>query len=248
MYGLHLLFKESTDHDEILVYETSSLYGEKGNFRVLQFSNEHIQGAMDLNNPKRIVLEYPRAIIHLMEFTQPSFDHIFIIGHGIGTIASHLRGKRTKVAELDEKIVEVSRRYFGYDLENVRVGDGRSILSGEQSDAFDMIIVDAFTDKGTPLHLVSQPFFEIAKEKLHVRGSIIMNLMGKGANDRLVNAIYHTLNEVFDYAKVFILPAEGSTDMHNIIIIGRNIPIGYQARHMAGFVEFEPGEGYMIRD
>jgi spermidine synthase len=246
---LHLLIKESSNNHEIAVYDTSELYGEKGKFRVLQFSNQAIQGAMDLNNPERIVFEYPRAIIHLMAYNNPSFEDVFVIGHGIGTIAGHFTEKRFKVAELDGKIVEISKKYFGYRMDNVIVGDGRNILGSEEPHAYDYIILDAFTDKGTPRHLTSKEFFKIAREKLDTRGSIIMNLMGKGENDKLINAIHTTLREEFAYIKSFSLVSEAATaDIQNMIIIGRNKPIGFQLRNMASFTEIELRQGHIIMD
>ncbi|MEX2461812.1 MAG: fused MFS/spermidine synthase [Paenibacillaceae bacterium] len=245
---MNLLFKQFSNNHEIAVYDTTELYGEKGKFRVMQFSNMAIQGAMDLNNPDRIVFEYPRAMIHLMEFNDPSFEDVFVIGHGIGTIASHFLEKRLKVAELDDQVVELSRRYFGYNQDNVIVGDGRHILGSEKSQAYDYIIVDAFTNKGTPHHLTSKEFFRITRKKLNSEGSIILNLIGRGGNDKLMNAIHTTLREEFAYSKSFSLPSEGVTDIINIIIMGRNKPIGAQVRHMAGFTEIELGQGHIIMD
>lgn len=245
---MHLLFKEFSNNHEISVYDTKELYGEKGNFRVLQFSNTAAQGAMDLNHPERIVFEYPRAIIHLMEFNDPSFEDVFIIGHGIGTIAGHFSEKRFKIAELDDKVVELSRQYFGYSKDNVIIGDGRHILGSEQPDAYDYIILDAFTAKGTPRQLISKEFFRITREKLNSEGAIIMNLTGRGENDKLVKAIYTTVSKEYAYTKSFVLPSEGVNDILNIIIIGRNKPIGFQARHMAGFIETGLGQGHIIID
>lgn len=138
-------------------------------FKEFSFSNEAIQGAMDLNNPERILFEYPRAIIHLMKFNDPSFEDVFVIGHGIGTIAGHFSEKRFKVAELDDKIVELSKRYFGYRKDNVIVGDGRHILGSEETHAYDYIILDALTDKGTPRHLTSKEFFRNQAAEMLVR-------------------------------------------------------------------------------
>ncbi|NEW09098.1 spermidine synthase [Paenibacillus sp. SYP-B3998] len=214
----------------------------------MQFSNQAIQGALDLNNPDRILFEYPRAIIHLMAFNNPTFEDVFVIGHGIGTIASHFAEKRFKVAELNEKVVALSKQYFGYHKDNVIVGDGRHILSSEAPLAYDYIILDAFTDKGTPEHLTSKEFFKITKEKLDARGSIIMNLMGKGENDTLMNAIHTTLSEEYAFTKSFSLQSEGAADIKNIMIIGSNKPIGFQLRNMAGFTEIDLGQGHLIWD
>lgn len=248
MANLSTLYKELSNNHEITVYETMELYGEKGRFRVMQFSNEAVQGAMDLSDPKRIVLEYPRAIIHLMEYNNPSFEDVFIIGQGIGTIAGYCSAKKCKVAELDNQVVELSKRYFGYNQENIIVGDGRLSLANEPPSTYDYIILDAFTSKGTPRHLLSQEFFRLAKEKLDPKGYVIMNVMGRGQNDKLINAIHSTLSAEFAYTQSFLLPSERATDLHNVIIIGGSKPIGYQARSMAGFTVFQPGQGHIILD
>jgi len=245
---LQLLFKELSDNHEITVYDTNQLYGEKGNFRVLQFLNEAIQGAMDLDHPERVLFEYPRAIIHLMDFNDPSFKDVFLIGHGIGTIASYYSDKRFTVAELDKKVVELSKQYFGYSKKDVLIGDGRAILESEATDSYDYIILDAFTEKGAPSQLISKEFFQITTDKLHPQGSIIMNVFGRSDNDKLINAIHSTLQESYNYTKTFRLPAEGVTDIHNVIIMGSHKPIGYQARNMAGFNEINLDEGHLIWD
>ncbi|MGM1049524.1 MAG: spermidine synthase [Bacillota bacterium] len=245
---LHLLYKDHVNDQEITVLDTPKLYGENGNFRVLQFSNEAIQGALDLNHPERILFEYPRAMIHLMELNDPSFEDLFVIGHGIGTIPRYCAEKRCKVAELDARIVELSRKYFGYNGDNVIVADGRHTLEGEDPEAYDFIILDAFTDKGTPRHLTSWEFFKMTSEKLDSHGAIILNLMGRSEHDHHVNAIHTTLRECYPYVKSFALPAEGASDIQNILIVGRKTSIQFQARHMSGFSEIELGEGFIIRD
>jgi len=242
------LFKAFGDLDEIAVYETAELYGEKGTFRILQFSDGAMQGAMDLNRPERIVFEYPRAIIHLMEYNDPSFENVFVIGHGIGTIAGYLKGKRVKVAELDDTIVELSRKFFRYCEDNVVIGDGREILENEAPHTYDYVVLDAFTGQGTPRHLTSREFFGIAADKLNDHGAIILNVFGRGGNDMRINAIHTTLREQFAYTKAFLLPAEHVRDVQNFILIGSNKPIGFQARQMAGFVERELDRGYVIED
>ncbi|OMD35437.1 spermidine synthase [Paenibacillus odorifer] len=242
------LHTSSDNHETITVYDTTELYGEKGMFRVMQFSNQAIQGAMDLNHPERVVFEYPRAIIHLMEINAPFFEDAFLIGHGIGTIAGYFLDKRFKVAEVDSEVVELSRRYFGYTQDNVVIGDGRQILEGEEHQKYDYIILDAFTAAGTPRHLISSEFFSIAYSKLNAEGYLLMNLMGKGENDPHINAIHTTLAEEFTYIKSFALASEGAADIKNIIIIGGFKPIRFQARHMAGFNEIQLGQGYLIRD
>ncbi|GGD53363.1 spermidine synthase [Paenibacillus nasutitermitis] len=244
---MHQLDKESGGFQEIVVYEAAQLFGETGKFRFLQFSDQAVQGAVDLNNPGRIVLEYPRAIIHVMECNRPSFENVFMIGHGIGTIASHYPDKRFKVAEIDGNVVELSRRYFDYRADNVEIGDGRHLLGKEEAGRLDYIIVDAFTRKGTPTHLTSLEFMKLTNEKLGSRGSLIMNLMGKPKGDRLINAIYSTLGEIYPYRTALSLRGAGE-ELRNIIVVGSSGAIECDSRELAGFEVIELDEGHIIWD
>ena len=233
---------------QLSVYETNEFYHEKGSFRVLQFANEDVQGAIDLNDPERILFEYPRAMIHLMELNYSEFEDVFVIGHGIGTIASHYPDKNFQIAEIDPLVWELSQTYFNYAIDNVRIGDGRILLAAENDDQYDYIILDAFTTEGTPQHLISLSFFQMTATKLHHTGYLMINLIGKANHDRLMNAISTTLYEVYTYIECFALPAEGTSDMQNMIIIAGHQPIRYQGRHMAGFESKSLGQGYIIED
>ncbi|UJF35709.1 spermidine synthase [Paenibacillus hexagrammi] len=245
---MELLYQSSSPHHELFVYETTQFYGEKGRFRLLEFSDNAMQGALDMNDPERILFEYPRAMIHLLEYNQPRFEQVFIIGHGIGTLTSYFSDKRCKVAELDHEVVELSKKFFGYRGDPVCIGDGRILLGSEPQQAYDCLILDAFSEKGTPVHLISHEFFMMCREKLDASGMLMMNLFGKGEHDPLINAIHTTLNGIFTYVKAFLLPSGHRGHIQNIILIGRQTPFGFQARQMAGFTEIELGEGYTIRD
>lgn len=245
---MHVLAHKFSLNQEITVYESNQLYGEIGRFRCLQFADDAVQGAIDLRDPSRIVLEYPRAMIHLMDKNNSQFGGAFIIGHGIGTIADHYPKKSITVAELDEAVVELSRTFFDYQRDNVVVGDGRQILMNEEAGALDYIVVDAFTKDGTPSHLTSMEFFQMAKSKLNERGAILLNLAGRAKNDRLMNAIYSTLREVFPSTKAFAIPSKDSSDIRNILMMGSGHTIQFQPKEMAGFVEIELAQGHIIRD
>jgi spermidine synthase len=242
------LHSASSGMSEITVYDTDELYGERGRFRVLQFGDGAVQGAMDLNDPGRIVLEYPRAILHLLDVNYPSSRDIFLIGHGIGTIAGHASDARIKTAELDAAVVELSRIYFGCRQENVIVGDGRQLLACEEESAYDAIVVDAFTEKGVPRQLCSHGFFRLASAKLSRNGAVIMNVFGRVRNDQLIGAIRGTIGLEFPFVRAFALPQHSLGDNQNIIVAGSRRPIDYHARRMAGFQEIELQHGYILLD
>lgn len=240
--------EEDEDWGKLMVYETAQLDGEPGRYRVLAFSDGAAQGVLDLDDPERIVFEYPRAILHLMDTYLPDYSEAYVIGLGIGTIPARLQDKRVKVAEIDPRVKEVSRRYFGYSATNVEVGDGRNLLEKEPNLAYDYVILDAFTEKDTPLHLLSEPFFMLCRDKLNERGALIMNLFGRGSSDTLIRAVHTTLESVFPYTCCFELPQTGVADKRNILLMGAQQPIRFREKEMAGFVAFKPEEGYIIQD
>jgi len=242
------LWTRSVGGSLLTVYETNELYGEKGAFRALRFADDAVQGALDLNDPSRIVLEYPRAILHLLEANDPDYESVFLIGHGVGTLGTALKNKRCTIAEIEEAVLDASRRFFGYDLDNVVVGDGRETLSREPDGTFDYIVLDAFTDEGTPRHLTSLEFFRLCRRKLQPRGSIALNLIGKGEQNERVRSALTTLQQEFPYTRAFRLPSPGAADLRNFVLIGRTSPIRCQLRAMAGFVDVKLAPGRIVRD
>jgi spermidine synthase len=244
---MHILTTDSSAYNRITIYESTQLDGKLGRFRCMKFADEAIQGAIDLKDRDRIVLEYQKVLIYLMELTNPAFDHVFLIGHGIGTIATHFSRKRMVVAEIDEKVVALSRQYFDADTEHVVIGDGREVLEMQKSNSLDFVILDAFDHKGTPQHLLSLSFFRMARTKLVSQGILILNVLGKPKNDRLINAIHATIREAFEYCRAFSLPAE-EAEQRNMIVMASRYPIDLSSRVLTGCYEVELGLGHIIGD
>ncbi|ANS74274.1 spermidine synthase [Paenibacillus yonginensis] len=243
-----LLFETETGHHHIAVYETDELDGQKGRFRVLQFASQANQGALDMDNPDRILFEYPKAIIHLMEHNVPDFEEVFMIGHGIGTLSRYFSEKNVTVSELDPVIVQISQTYFGYSLNNVQTGDGRALLEHQPAGKFDYVVLDAFDAEGTPRHLVSTAFFQTIADKLKPEGSVLINLTGRAGHDHLLGAIGETMGRHFAYTRAFSLKADSRGDVVNFILAGSARPLLYLERQMAGFKETVLPPGYLIWD
>ncbi|MBD2844833.1 fused MFS/spermidine synthase [Paenibacillus sp. IB182496] len=237
---MELRMKLGEGADELVVYDTEELYGERGRFRVLQFSKTAVQGALDLDDPQRVVFEYTRAMLHLLTHNRQPSERVFMIGHGIGTIAAQLPETRVTTAELDPRVLEVSREWFGYDQDNVRIGDGRELLANEPEQSLDGVLLDAFDARGTPAHLLSRDFMRLARAKLAEGGLLIANLAGRGRRDRPAAAAYAAMAAQFAHAQAYVLPAAGRGDIVNLVLAASDRPIHCQGRAMAGFVPFAP--------
>jgi spermidine synthase len=243
---MQLIHHTQSPQQELYVYDTFRLYGQNGRFRLLQFSESAVQGAMDLDQPERVLFEYPQAMIHLMKHHRPDFTRAFMIGLGIGTIPRHFPAGTFRVAELDEEVIRISREYFGYTADNVAAGDGRRLLLAEPAASLDFILVDAFNPAGTPRHLTSLEFFRLADSRLTTGGAILLNLAGKESNDRHINAIHTTLTRIFRHTAAYVLPSPGR--QCNIILAASQRLVTSRISQMAGFREAVLEEGHYVRD
>jgi len=245
---MHVIARETTPWNDITVYETGALFGMTGRFRCLKFADEAVQGAIDLRNPGRVVLEYPRAILHLLERNAPDFGRAFMIGHGIGTIPAQYPESAFTVAEIDGRVAAVSREYFGYPWRNVVIGDGRMLLQAEPPASLDAVLIDAFTKDGTPVHLASVECFEAAADRMRGRGLLIVNLTGRARGDRRIASVHAALAMAFRHTAAFFLPASPGRPYGNVLLAGSGRPIAYAPDGMAGFRPFVPEPGYPMRD
>ncbi|OZB99116.1 hypothetical protein CJP46_04560 [Paenibacillus sp. XY044] len=238
----------TSGNQEIIVCDTHQLFGETGRFRVLQFGDNAVQGAIDLRHPERIVLEYPREIVRLIRERTPEADRIFMIGHGVGTIAGRFREDQCQVAEINADIVELSRTYFQYGWNNVVIGDGRAVLEQQADGSCDYVVVDAFTREGTPYPLTTEEFFMLARQKLKAGGLLIMNAAGKLQRDAVLSAIHTTMEQVFPSVQAFALTEGDPGEERNVLLMGSDMPAAATANVLEGFMQAQLEQGYILRD
>ncbi|MDI4649916.1 spermidine synthase [Cohnella hashimotonis] len=210
---------EKGRYGELSISDTTELYGELGRFRILQFADGAVQGAIDLRDPSRVVLAYQRAIVGLMDAIRPHFTRAFVIGHGAGTIARHYGHMRIETAEINATVVEWSRAYFGCRQSDIAIGDGRELLCKTEPGSFDYIVVDAFTADGTPPHLSTLEFYSLARERLREGGTMLLNVIGRGKGDKRIASMLATLQAVFPYAAAVSVAGPGGEAGDNLILM-----------------------------
>lgn len=233
---MYIIAQQQSGKETITVYETNELYGEIGRFRVLSFHEQAVQGVIDLRQPERMVLEYPRAMSAFMEHHAPDFKKAFLIGYGTGTLVRRFAQKEMIAADIHPHVVALSRQYFYESPQSVHVGDGRIILEQQEPCSFDFVLLDAFTAAGTPHHLTTVEFFMMVKEKLTGRGALIMNAIGIPEKDYRIQSIAATLAYVFPYTATFALEASNPIMLQNIIMVGSYVPLLEPDKdRMAGF-------------
>jgi spermidine synthase len=159
---------------------------EERGVRYLHVGGEAIQSAMRLDDPHVLELDYTRCMMAFLLF-HPQPRRAFMIGLGGGSLAKffhrRLAGLRTKVLELDARVIATARSLFHVPADDARLsvehGDGIEALSPE---CCDLLVVDGFEDETTPSALVSQAFFDTAWGALESTGVLVMNFMDDDPN------------------------------------------------------------------
>ena len=132
---------------------------------------------------------------------------MLILGMGTGTFARQCReyfdrdSLDIKGVEIDEKITELSKRYFDADEDiEVTTYDGRAYIKSDDS-KYDIIMVDAYQDITIPFQMSSQEFFREVYDHLNDDGVMVVNLnmhARKSEKEGGINeALCDTISSVF---------------------------------------------------
>ena len=131
---------------------------------------------------------------------------MLVIGSAGGTMGRAYGRFYPRVAidgvELDPKLNEVARRYFGAgDNPRMRLiaADGRPYLALTKK-RYDLIVVDAYRQPYVPFYLATEEFFALARKHLRPGGAIALNVAATPHDRRLSDAIGTTLLTAFPQA------------------------------------------------
>jgi hypothetical protein len=109
------------------------------------------------------------------------------IGLGTGSLACHSApGDAWRYFEIDPDVIRIARdpRRFTFleacapDLPIVQ-GDARLTLAREPDQAYDLIIVDAFSSDSIPVHLLTREAMAVYRRKLAPHGAVMMHVSNR---------------------------------------------------------------------
>jgi spermidine synthase len=206
---------------------------DEGSIRYLKLDN-YWQSALDRDRPTRTVFAYA-DYMHLPLVFIPEPKHALLIGLGGGTVPARYVADYPSVimdvAEIDPRVVETARRFFGVSESarlRVTARDGRLHLRLATA-PHDLILTDAYLIDTIPFHLATREFFELARARLAPGGLVASNIIGAldGPSSRLFRAIYKTIRQV--YRTVYVFPVDfgqyGSVQaLRNIIVVATDAP------------------------
>jgi len=162
---------------------------EKDGLRTLHFESAALQGAMRLERPWDLALEYTRVMMACLlmrdEIRFPA--NVLLIGLGAGSLAKflyhHYPFAQLTAVEIEPRVVAAARASFHLpddpDRLGIVIGDGAEHVRTTQED-YDLIMVDGFNEYGHPGDLNTLPFYQACRSRLSDQGLLVANLIGLG--------------------------------------------------------------------
>ena len=143
-------------------------------------------------------------------------EDVLILGLGTGTFAGqcleYFPGCSVTGVEIDRKIVDISREYFGLPEEVEAItGDGRAWLTASEG-SWDVIMVDAYQDITIPFQMSSVEFFTEVYEHLAPGGVMVVNMSMRSESEGSMNEyLMDTIASVFPH--VYTVRVSGGTNL-----------------------------------
>jgi spermidine synthase len=203
-----------------LIYESESTYNyiqvlQDGEYRYLRLNEG--QGVHSIYHPTQLYYGGPWDQVLAAPYFNPApydparLKSVAIVGLAAGTTARQLTAAYGPVQidgfEIDPKIVEVGRKYFGMNMPNLNVivQDGRYGLA-HSSRRYQVISVDAYRPPYIPWHLTTVEFFQEVRAHLTDDGVVTINVGRAPGDRRLIAALTATLEQVFPSVHVMDVP------------------------------------------
>jgi spermidine synthase len=186
--------------------------------------DEGVHSASDRDQPRHLHLGYAvvadrLAARALAASTQPS---ALVIGGGGATLprawaAARPTGQVTSI-ELDAKVAALAgQAMWAGALPNLAtiIGDGRAVMRGLPSAAYDVVLLDAYRTHSVPPHLVTQEFARQVAARLRDDGVFVSNIIDRAEQPLLALSIASTLATIFPAVDIWIgdHPAQAHTNL-----------------------------------
>ncbi|MDZ7733233.1 MAG: fused MFS/spermidine synthase [Acidimicrobiia bacterium] len=185
--------------------------GDRDSGRVLRLDQLR-HAYVDLDDPTYLDFRYVRLLADVSAALPPGPLDVLHVGGGGFTFPRYLAavrpGTESLVLEIDPALVEIAEDELalerGPDL-RVETGDARLRLDDQPTDAYDLVVGDAFGSETVPWHLTTVEVAEQLERMLRPGGIYTMNVIDGGPSD-FARAELATLGEVFDHVAVIHPP------------------------------------------
>lgn len=150
---------------------------------------------------------YHEMIAHVPLCVHKKAQKVLVIGGGDGgtvrEILKHHQVKEVDVCEIDEKVIEISKKYFpnlANSLYNSKVKiyceDGNEFVKAEQN-KYDLIIVDSSDPIGPAEVLFKRDFFEAIFQALKEDGIVVTQAESFFYHSRIIKSLFSFIRDIY---------------------------------------------------
>jgi hypothetical protein len=167
-----------------------------------------------------------------------------VLGMGAGGSIRSMRLTAPEVTidavEIDPRVVEAARRWFGVDAKGGRLGihvmDARRFLARDRG-IYDLVQLDVYQGGPyIPFHLVTEECFRLARARMSDDALLMMNVFDRGADTTLLLRLAATLRRVFPSVMV------GQTDAGNFMLFAfTRVPSAERLRYRPAVLRSNAG-------
>ena len=209
---------------------------EGGGVRYMHFDTPWIQGAMRVDAPDEIELDYVQRMMVWMLFrdeAEVTRGHALQLGLGAATLTRfcHKRLKmRTTAVELNRQVIEACRHWFGLARDSSRLAvverdAGAWVADAANRGSADVLSVDLYDQEAARPVLDSVEFYRDCRAVLGEGGVMTVNLFGRRAS---FAQSFARIVEAFGAEQVHALKPtpEGNTivvAMKHVTVPGRSV-------------------------
>lgn len=162
---------------------------ESDGLRLLRFGSDWCQGAMRLDAPERLELEYALRMSAWLLFHDPARlagKHLVTLGLGAGSLtrfAWRVLGLRATAVEIAPEVIAACREHFelpadGDGLQVIEEDGARYVARPELRASIDVLQVDAYDARVQAPALDSDAFYADCRACLRPGGTLAVNLVG----------------------------------------------------------------------
>jgi len=204
-HGEEVRFRHRNFYGTYRVVDVEPAASAQGAIRKLVHGST-LHGAQWLDGSERtspISYYYQGGAISQAFSVIPSPRNIAVVGLGAGAAAAYA-GEHDHVTfyEIDPDIEPVARRWFTYlgdskAVQRVVVGDGRLSMQRDRSEhpKYDLVLIDAFTGDGIPVHLLTREAIGISMDSLAEGGLLLFHVSNRYYELRpLIKAVAQEMN------------------------------------------------------
>jgi len=168
---------------------------EAEGLRLLNFGTHWCQGAMRLDDPDRLELEYAVRMCAWLLFHEVDrlpAKHLVTLGLGAGSLtrfAYRVLGMQATAVEIDARVIAACREHFllpadGERLRVVHADAADYVAQPAVHSAIDVLQVDAYDASVERPALDSEAFYQNCRASLRPGGTVAVNLVGRKGDTR----------------------------------------------------------------